>query len=269
MGMRPRPEWKRQMVAKRWTRIFPALLMLSASHAWGGPVSGEASYCPVPPPGLDSVSRPGDSLPETPAATCGTPAGRSSGLLTGTPWSPSGAAHVWRPRHRHLALARPRAQAGPTCEASPREIRLASGPSTIDVITAGARPNSSVTLRIDNRTTVTITVNQAQDPLCPVSGSIVDSGSGDRGQLNSDALSAGFPQVLTASPSFAGSSTDSSQGSSGGEAARGGPGTAAAILEPSSLLLLGGGIAGWRVLSRRRRRSERNAGEVPAGSDRL
>lgn len=48
-----------------------------------------------------------------------------------------------------------------------RTIAMAAGPAVFNVLTAGARPNSSITLRIDNRTTVTITVN-ADPAACPV-----------------------------------------------------------------------------------------------------
>jgi hypothetical protein len=56
----------------------------------------------------------------------------------------------------------------PTCVPEPpaRTIAMAAGPAVFNVLTAGARPNSSVTLRIDNRTTVTITVN-ADPTACP------------------------------------------------------------------------------------------------------
>ena len=56
----------------------------------------------------------------------------------------------------------------PACIPEPpaRTIAMAAGPAVFNVLTAGARPNSSVTLRIDNRTTITITVN-AEPTSCP------------------------------------------------------------------------------------------------------
>jgi hypothetical protein len=44
-------------------------------------------------------------------------------------------------------------------ESSARDISMSSGSAVVNVLTVGAPPNSSITLHIDNRTTVTITVN--------------------------------------------------------------------------------------------------------------
>jgi hypothetical protein len=48
-----------------------------------------------------------------------------------------------------------------------RDIAMTAGPAVFNVLTAGAPPNSSITLRIDNRTTVTITVNADPAGSCP------------------------------------------------------------------------------------------------------
>lgn len=49
----------------------------------------------------------------------------------------------------------------PFCRPEPpaRDLAMSAGSEVFHVLTAGAPPNSSITLRIDNRTTVTITVN--------------------------------------------------------------------------------------------------------------
>lgn len=60
----------------------------------------------------------------------------------------------------------------PSCVPEPpaHDVAMSAGPEVFNVLTAGAAPNSSITLRIDNRTTVTITVNadRVAAGFCPV-----------------------------------------------------------------------------------------------------
>ena len=152
-----------------------------------------------------------------------------------------------------------------------RDVPLTAGPAVFNVLTKGAAPNTSVTLRIDNQTTVTITVNATPPATSPATSLGPDacaytsltatplsvtplpvsspSGAGDETPRAADELlGTGFLTALHMAPPLliagAGSSETLAPAAQGGSAA---------VPEVSSLLLLGSGIIGLRWLLRRRR----------------
>ncbi len=181
----------------------------------------------------------------------------------------------------------------PSCIPEPpaRTIAMAAGPQAFNVLTAGARPNSSVTLRIDNRTTVTITVNAqpaacpevtpaGATPAAPVPGPVpeqpaetappapLELGGGIFEVPEWAALWAGGRAAQSGGPlgqefvhtqrtwrqPFAWRDDDDRWRTGGGQRGRsGGGGDQSVVWEPSSLLLLGSGITGLWFLARRRR----------------
>ena len=255
-------------------------------------VSGEAAYCPmgVPAPSA-SFSLP--AFPRTGAPSLGDPwAMGQPSCIPGAagPWTRTGPARAWRPRRFAVAAAKPRpaapvpaapapsaaaasgiAAAGPRAVCGPnavaRDVPLTAGPAVFNVLTKGAAPNTSVTLRIDNQTTVTITVNATSPAISlgpdacaytsltatplsvtplPVSS---PSGAGDDTPRAADELlGTGFLTALHMAPPLliagAGSSETFAPAAQGGSAA---------VPEVSSLLLLGSGIIWLRWLLRRRR----------------
>jgi hypothetical protein len=65
----------------------------------------------------------------------------------------------------------------PSCVPEPASVDIPmTGTQIFNVQTAGAAPNSSVILRLDNRTTITITVNADRTPpgFCPVPGNAAE-----------------------------------------------------------------------------------------------
>ncbi len=262
-------------------------------------LNAEAAYCraasapPVASFSLPAVPRPG--LPRLGDPPLGDPwasGGGACGPGVSGPWTRSGPVPAWRPR-RLPAVTRPRppmplapvaiapmplvsgggGKPAAVCGPVARDIPLAAGGAVFNVLTAGAAPNTPVTLRIDNRTTVTITVNAAPAGPEACVSTVADagpfralaeagtsegaaralplSGPGDDPPRGGDGLlDAGFLTALHAPPAFLISGPGSVQASPPA-AAQGNGGTA--VLEPSSLLLLGSGVIGLRWLARRRR----------------
>ena len=278
---------------------------LASAHA--ATLNAEAAYCraaPAPPVAsfsLPAVPRPG--LPRLGDPPLGDPrwgdpwasGGAACGPGVSGPWTRSGPVPAWRPR-RLPAVTRPRppvpiapvaiaamplapmplvsgggGKPAAVCGPVARDIPLAAGGAVFNVLTAGAAPNTPVTLRIDNRTTVTITVNAAPAGAEACVSTIADagpfpalaeagtsearalslSGPGDDPPRGGDGLlDTGFLTALHAPPAFLISGPGSVQASTPA-AAQGSGGTA--VMEPSSLLLLGSGVIGLRWLARRRR----------------
>ncbi len=227
--------------------------------ARAGTLNGEAAYCPMgagSPPAPFSLPASGGDPWAVGTAACGPVSG---------PWTRAGPAHAWRPRRypaaaskpKTLTLATPSHVAAGSCGIAPvaRIIPMAAGPASFNVLTAGAAPNSTVTLRIDNRTTVTITVNAtapARDSCGEASYSAISTSDPEEPPKpgESELLGAGFLTALN-TPGVApfahvgGAGIDGSSSSIPAGEARD-------VLEPSTLALLGSGLLGLRYLRRRR-----------------
>ncbi len=217
----------------------------------------DAGYCAITPvtPLFSLPAIPGDNW-AVGASSC-VPVGNAQG---GGPWTRSGPVRAWKPRRYHTVAAKPKPSelplvyippSAPSCAIAPagRSVSMAAGPAVFDLLTAGAPPNSTVTLRIDNRTSVTITVNATPADTCAV-GSYHAASTTDPDPPLTELLGAGFLTALNGPINLPFSIA-------GGVLIDGASTTtqvtrAPAVLEPSSLMLLASGLMGFQYLRRRR-----------------
>ena len=115
---------------------------------------------------------------------------------------------------------------------------MTGGGAVYDISTADAPPNSNLVLRIDNRTTVTITVNARQADICAP----VTSSHASQERLD-DTFLAGLNVPFAAVP----------RGAIDGAVATTRANTMADVPEPAGLLLFGTAIAALRWIKRRKR----------------
>lgn len=145
----------------------------------GPDVGPDAGYCAITPatPLFSLPAIPGDNWAV--GASSRVPVGGAQmGPQMGS-WTRSGPVRAWKPRRYHTVAAKPKPPELPWVYAPPsaqsraivpagRSVSIAAGPAVFDRLTAGAPPNSTVTPRIDNRTSITITVNATPADTCPL-----------------------------------------------------------------------------------------------------
>ena len=238
-------------------------MALATSPVRGAAVGPDAGYCAITPaaPLFSLPAIPGDNW-AVGASSC-VPVGGAQGGPQMGPWTRSGPVRAWKPRPYHTVAAKPKPPELPlvymppsahSCAIAPagRSVSMAAGPAVFDLLTAGAPPNSTVTLRIDNRTsiTITITVNATPADTCAV-GSYHAASTTDPDPPLTELLGSGFLTALNGPINLPFSIA-------GGALIDGASTTtqvtrAWALLEPSSLILLASGLMGFRYLRGRQR----------------
>ena len=232
----------------RWLPVYALCAAPALAHA--GTLNADAGYCAAnPTPSVFSLPA-GD-----PWAVGSAACSPSEGA-----WTRTGPVRGWRPRRYHPAAAKPKPADTPVVAADrcampaqTKTLSMAAGPAVFNVLTEGAKPNSSITLRIDNRTTVTITVNATQANDCGATSydaALTTDPDSPPKTGGGDLLGAGFLTALNQQPIspytvIGGATLEQPVTRST---------SSAAVVEPSSLLLLGSGALGYRLLTRKRRR---------------